>query len=234
MAGGRASKHKVSIAERRAMAIDLRSRGDKTYDQIAEVIRAVKDDDGNPRWPKYSGAQAYRDVSAALKQKPAAERQRDESPDLSERRAMALELRKQGGSFRRIAEVMRAQVASEDDPTPRWSNYDEGMAYRDVVAELDKIKASMAESAEQVRTLELERLDDLWSSFYTKATNGDYFAFDRLMLIMDRRRRYVALDVPLPKQETDITSGGQPAPVVFYIPDNGRGDRTTIKEEGEG
>lgn len=209
------------------MAIDLRSQG-KSFAEIAEALRVVADDTGALRWPKYSEAQAYRDVTAALKQEAGAERQRAESPDLTERRALALDLRKQGGSYRKIAEVLRAQPVSEGDPTLRWPNYDESMAYRDCIAELDKINASMTASAAQVRALELERLDELWAAMYPKAINGDYFAFDRLMIVMDKRRRYVALDTPLPTQ--DITSGGKPAQVLFYIPDNGRGDGPPVTE----
>jgi hypothetical protein len=53
----------------------------------------------------------------------------------------------------------------------------------------------LGELAAEVRTLELDRLDALWLSQYDKAKKGDVSALDRCLKIMDRRAKYLGLDV---------------------------------------
>jgi hypothetical protein len=119
---------------------------------------------------------------------------------IAERRAMALALRKQGGSFRKIAETLRQQ----DGISPKYS---EAAAYADVIADLQRLNADNLEATADVRRLELERLDELWQPYFQKARTGDYAALDRCLNIMDRRARYQGLDAPVKvEQSGEVTT----------------------------
>jgi len=105
---------------------------------------------------------------------------------VAERRRKALALRKQGGSYRQIADQLRKL----EGISPKYSV---GLAYRDVMDELKKLNAECAEEAEAIRRLELERLDELFAHYYPKAVKGDYASLDRILAIMGQRARYLDL-----------------------------------------
>lgn len=58
----------------------------------------------------------------------------------------------------------------------------------------DAIAAIPQEQAEELRTLELERLDALFFAVYRDALAGDTRAVDACLRIMERRARYLNLD----------------------------------------
>jgi hypothetical protein len=101
---------------------------------------------------------------------------------IAERRAMALELRKQGGTFRQIAE----QLAGRDGVSVK---YDESHAFRDIQAELARLNTENQELVREIRDLELLRLDAMLCIYWPKAMEGDYQAFDRVLAILDRHAR---------------------------------------------
>mgnify|MGYP000853980830 CR=1 FL=1 len=105
---------------------------------------------------------------------------------LAERRQVALELRKLGGSYRKIAE----QMAEMEGISP---DYSESQAHRDVMACLKELREKRVEESANVLRMELERLDDMWAVYYPKAKKGDYAALDRCMTMMDKRARYLGL-----------------------------------------
>ena len=69
------------------------------------------------------------------------------------------------------------------------------------------IAAEAAELAEHVRTLELQRLDELMVQPYQAACRGDLRAVDAVLKIMDRRAQLLGLDAPR-KQEHSGSDGG--------------------------
>jgi hypothetical protein len=102
---------------------------------------------------------------------------------IAERRLMALELRKQGGSYRQIAEQLR-QVEGISD------RYNHTQAHDDVAACLTETREKTAETAEDVRQLEYARLDELLSAWWPLAVEKtDYLAFDRVLRIMEQRAK---------------------------------------------
>jgi len=141
---------------------------------------------------------------------------------IAERRAMAVSLRKQGGSFRAIAEQMRKQEGISD-------KYTEIQAYRDVSAELTRIREQSAEDALDVLQLELMRLDDIISFLWQRVKKGDLFCIDRVFRAMEIRARYLGLfpsTNPLLSVQNNSLNVNQN--VVVYLPDNGRGDVSAI------
>lgn len=116
---------------------------------------------------------------------------------VTERRIMALELRKQGGSYRQIAATLR-----EVDGVS--SKYSEGAAYGDVITSLRELNSRTAELAEENRRLELERLDELFSVYYERALKGDTFALQACLSIMGKRAALLGLNAPVNINQTTV------------------------------
>lgn len=93
-----------------------------------------------------------------------------------ERMAEALKLRQAGANYRTIGErlgISHTQAAND-------------------VA--DALREVTREAAEDVRDLELARLDDLFLIAYTKAKTSDMRAVDTALKVMERRAKYLGLD----------------------------------------
>ena len=111
--------------------------------------------------------------AAKRQQKPA----RFKDAAAAERALQALELRKAGASYESIAR--HCGYASRSG------------AYQAVQREL---RRTMQEPAEDVRQLELARLDDLYRAMAPKALKGDTWSVDRCLKIMERRALLLGLD----------------------------------------
>jgi hypothetical protein len=84
------------------------------------------------------------------------------------------------------------------------------LGYRNRSSAADAVTRALARTtpkplADEVRRLELERLDDLWRSMYPKAVQGDHLAVDRCLRIMARRAALLGLDAPQRVQQLVIT-----------------------------
>lgn len=76
-------------------------------------------------------------------------------------------------------------------------------AYKYVQGALRTIRARTDEVADDVRTLELIRLDRLQLALWRRAVEGDETAIDRILRIMERRARMLGIDSPVSvKQES--------------------------------
>lgn len=104
----------------------------------------------------------------------------------AERAARAIELRKQGLSYREIAD--RLGFASAQGA---WAAVRRG---------LDKL---VTEPARELRLLELARLDGLTAALWARATADppDISAVNALLRISERRARLTALDQRIPEDE---------------------------------
>ena len=98
-----------------------------------------------------------------------------------EREIEALELRKKGMSYRAIAQVMGLTEAG---------------AYGCVSRALNTLRTNATEKAEEVRDLELARLDRMLQIAEAAAESGDISAIDRVLRIQERRSKYLGLDAP--------------------------------------
>jgi len=107
----------------------------------------------------------------------------------NERQRQALELRKSGVSFEVIAKKVGYKDASG--------------AYRAVQTALKK---TLQEPADELRAIEVERLDQMLLGLWPKAVKGDTWSVDRVIRIMERRATLLGLDAPLKREiTTDIT-----------------------------
>lgn len=125
----------------------------------------------------------------------------------AERRQFVLQMRKAGATYREIAAAAERHFASESDILPK--HWDELYAYKDVKRTLDQMRHQMAEDVENIRALELERLDDMLKVLYGYVmpqrnqpppdASTRFKAIDRILRLMDARRRLVpSLDQPMP------------------------------------
>lgn len=106
----------------------------------------------------------------------------------NERARRALELRRAGVTYDLIAQQLGYKDAS--------------VAYNTVKRAL---KRALQEPADDVRELELSRLDRMESVLWPQALQGDQGAIDRLLKIADRRAKYLGLDAPI-RQEVEVTA----------------------------
>ncbi len=103
------------------------------------------------------------------------------------RRKEAVDLRIEGKTYREIAQELGV--------TPTRA--------RQLVAEaLAAIEKDTAESAEELRRLELDRLDQLQSGLWEEAAAGNLKAVGAALKIMERRARLLGLDAPTRTENT--------------------------------
>ncbi len=120
--------------------------------------------------------------------------------EIAERRRKALDLRKAGASYDAIAQQLRLSGS--------------GSAYKIVQAAL---KATYREPADDVRKLELERLDRLTLALWSRAQQGETEAIDRVLKLMDRRAKLLGLDAPA-KSESEVRQTGGISTVILNPP----------------
>lgn len=99
-----------------------------------------------------------------------------------ERRLKAIELRKAGATY---------QVIGDQLGVTRQA------AHKMVKELLEEWGSTTREEAENIRALELERLDRMQMGLWNSAIAGDAKAVETVLKVMDRRARYLGLDIPV-------------------------------------
>lgn len=140
--------------------------------------------------------------------------------DLSGRRELVVELRRSGDSYRDIAEKLRLNFA-ESGKHGVTSGYDHVQAYRDFQAALAESNRSASDSIEEMKQLDFERLDAIMAPQFEKATDGDYFAFDRVMEVLKVRAAWNGYNAPTKTANTtpDGKEAGPMKILVEYVND---------------
>lgn len=118
-----------------------------------------------------------------------------------ERELQALELRKAGFTFDRIGQQLGITTQG---------------AHQAIKRALARIAAKTDEAADDVRRLELERLDGMLPVMWTQAKQGNQGAVDRVLRIMERRARLLGLDAP-----AEVKIGGRITQVTEQLVDAG-------------
>lgn len=98
-----------------------------------------------------------------------------------QRQLEALDLRMRGFSFRAIGDKL--EVSHQQ-------------AYRDVMNELARLASERDGKVEELRQLELERLDMLLKGLEPMARTGNPGAVNSYIKVMERRAKYLGLDAP--------------------------------------
>ena len=102
-----------------------------------------------------------------------------------------MDLRRQGWSLERIG----AELKSERKPR----GINKQRVHQIITWALDK---SLRENTEQVRKIELDRLDELQAAWYKKAVEGDPVALDKVRALLADRARLLGLNAPLKIENT--------------------------------
>lgn len=105
-----------------------------------------------------------------------------------ERQLLALDLRKQGYSYRQIAKRLEISL---------------GLAYKYIQDELDALAQMKSESADGIRQLELERIDMLMKGLAPMAQVGHIGAVNAYLNCMERRAKLLGLDAPVKQENQD-------------------------------
>ena len=130
-------------------------------------------------------------------------RSRLSKPQIEKRRSDAIGLLAAGYTYQRIADSMGYSSRAA--------------AYKDIKAALLQ---QQHHAVDELRSLELERLDVATRAIFKDVAKGDHKAIDSLLKIMARRARYVPqLEVP---QEHELAAGSGTVTVVF---DQSLGDK---------
>jgi hypothetical protein len=108
--------------------------------------------------------------------------------DVIKREQRVIELRAQGWTWQRIANTVGYATPSAAK-----------------VAFDNAIKRVMQPAAQEVLTLELERLDRFLTYLWPAIEQGDPTAIDKGLKIMDRRAKYLGIDAPI-KQQVEVTN----------------------------
>ncbi len=115
----------------------------------------------------------------------------------AKRVAQIMNLRRQGWSLERIGE----ECKSERNPR----GIGKSRVHAIITEYLDK---TVRETTEQVRKLELDRLDELQAAWYEKALKGDPIAVDKVRAFLADRARLLGLNAPVRVENTG--KGGAP------------------------
>ncbi len=80
-------------------------------------------------------------------------------------------------------------------------------AFKRVAHALGEVNARNAEQAEDLRVLEMLRLDELQNAVWERAIEGDDKALGRVLAIMERRTKLLGLDAPTTR-EAEVSPAG--------------------------
>jgi len=130
--------------------------------------------------------------------------------DTARRRRFVLEKRRQGLPYADIAAAAVEEFGSDQLPGSWGKRY----AHKDVTRELQKVRSELEETAEDVRTLELIRLDALYQGVAEEAEEGDTDAVREARKIIKRRCRMLGIDEP---EEIDVGVGTDPETIETLL-----------------
>lgn len=138
----------------------------------------------------------------------------------AERDAEACRLRVAGST---LEEIKNAINGIEEEGKPKYPPYrDEAHVYTQI---LTRIRNLPREAAEDIRTIELERLDDLqkrlWSQMLEKK---DFNLVDKILKILDRRSKYLGLDADFNLREREVAIAEAQALMLEKVIDGALGD----------
>ena len=123
----------------------------------------------------------------------------------AERDADAVRLRREGKSYREIAETCKFNS--------------EQAAHKAVATAL---KRTVSDEVAQMRQIDNLRLDRLQDTYGERAETGDEKAAGIILGVMHRRAKLNGLDMPTKIAETDTLGRDKPADVKIYLPANSR------------
>ncbi len=117
-----------------------------------------------------------------------------------EREVEALNLRKSGATYDQIGKALGITTQG---------------AYKAIIRSLKRLNEQNSESSEELRRLEVERLDRMLVAIWPQVLNGNQGAVDRAIKISERRAKLLGLDAPT---RADITSNNDKITPIGVVP----------------
>ena len=117
----------------------------------------------------------------------------------AKRRREVLRLRKAGATYEAVADTLRRRHGSDALP----NGWDRAYAAKDVSRELEKLRSVNEETAEDLRALEVERLDRMLRGLWDDAAAGDTDAVSAALRVQERRAKLLGLDAATQRLEVE-------------------------------
>lgn len=130
------------------------------------------------------------------KPRPKSAKQSAKQVDLTARRGIVVELRKQFASFAQIAEHMVSEYSASGEHGVTKA-YDAAQAYRDFKHVLADLNEANQDAVEEHRQIDLDRLDAIMAPQFEKAENGDGYAFSLVMEGLKTRAAWFGYNAPV-------------------------------------
>lgn len=112
--------------------------------------------------------------------------------ETAKRRSFVIKKKIAGHTYEEIVQLTIDEFGLDRLP----KGWDERYAYKDIKRELDKLRRDLAQNIEEVRQLEIERLDAMLKSIWGKVEAGDVGAISRALRISKRRSELTGIDAP--------------------------------------
>lgn len=106
------------------------------------------------------------------------------------RQAAATELRSQGGSYEQVAETLRGLPDEERKNLAVGDGYDRSSAYKDVQEFIKRTLEEARESVEELRQIELDRIEQMWQAVFPYAIKADLSSVGVCLRLQDQRAKY--------------------------------------------
>jgi hypothetical protein len=116
-----------------------------------------------------------------------------------DREVEALNLRKSGATYDQIGKTLGITTQG---------------AYKAIIRSLQRLNEKNSEGSDELRRLEVERLDRMLAAIWGQVLNGNQGAIDRALRIGERRAKLLGLDAPT---KTDLTTDGKPITDVIRV-----------------
>lgn len=108
----------------------------------------------------------------------------------AERRTLVMEKRREGKTYRMIANEIEEEFGIDRLPNGWGPRY----AHQDISRELDKYRNELRENVEFVVELQVQRIEEMVRGLYPKARNGDEEAVAEIRQLMKRKADLLGLD----------------------------------------
>ncbi|MDD5517838.1 MAG: hypothetical protein PHV98_00620 [Candidatus Omnitrophica bacterium] len=105
-----------------------------------------------------------------------------------DREVQALNLRKSGATYEQIGKALEITTQG---------------AYKAIIRSLRKLNEKNSEGADELRRLEVERLDRMLAAIWSQVISGNQGAIDRALRIGERRAKLIGLDAPTKQEVTE-------------------------------
>lgn len=110
----------------------------------------------------------------------------------AERRQFVIQARRAGMTLQQVASTAESRFGKERLP----KGWDDAYVAKDLSRELKKLRKGNQEDVEDLRALELDRLDALLRGLWPKASKGEERAVQKVLNVLERRAKLLGLDAP--------------------------------------